>query len=459
MKRNIAPIVVVAVIVAALFIVMAPGRVTAAPMGLDDTPTDTPTATPTPTETPTPTFTSTATATSTPTATPTYTGGIIWSESSQSLSYALMNAIAAVLSATPPDDHDGNIYAALDATNPGDGHWLISIANLADVEPPYTDWDIMADGVWMGSVDCTGTEPVWSCDYYVPPESPLRGADEGILQFPWRPGSSAKYGGSGVHETDCGYCLLHGSSAVDFFGADSYGSGFMPAEAYAAASGTIVSVCPGTYNMGIKIQGTLGDLVYFHLLPNPELVVGAYYQQGQVIGPLARGNFNEANGCGHATQASDQYHIHFTFLPSDGYFVIGGCTLNIASQNFICGTETIYPLGTLANGGTTPPVCEGDNCLPVELGGEHLWNGILTAFFYWIDVTAGRILPEHINWGLYEEADRIYTVFLEFSWLIAASGLVWIIPSIICYGIMITLELVRWGFVLYRYIIRLLPVP
>jgi hypothetical protein len=346
----------------------------------------------------------------------------------------------------------------VDATSPGSEHWLISIANLTGISAPYTGWDVMDDSAWMGSMDCTGTEPTWSCEYYAPefPDN-LRSADEGLLLFPWQPGTSAIYGVAGVHETECGGCLLSGSSAVDFFGADSYGPNSMPATAYAPASGIIVATCPGTVNMGIKVHGDSRDYVIFHLTPNPELTVGTSVQRGAEIGPLAYGNFQEANGCGHATQASDQYHIHFTFIPDAGYLQIGGCVLDIATEAFVCGTETIHPLGTLNNGGSTPPPCEGSECGPNGLGGEHIWNGLISAMFSFINTSADNVLTAHTSWGLYEEVDRIWNVLLGFAWLIAASGLIWIVPSLICYGIILTIEVVRWAYIIWRYIINIVP--
>jgi hypothetical protein len=436
MKRRYLPFLVVGFAMAFVLFILAPVHAAAAPL-LDDTPT----------------FTSTPTATATPTATPTYTGGIIWAESSVSLSYALKDAISSVLSATPPTGHDGNIYAAVDATAPGDGHWLISVANLAGISAPYTDWDVMDDSAWMGSMDCTGTEPTWTCEYY-DPEIPdaLKSADEGLFLFPWQPGTSAIYGVAGVHETECGGCLLTGSSAVDFFGADSYGPNSMPPTAYAPASGIIVATCPGSVNMGIKVHGDSQDYVIFHLTPNPELTVGTTVQQGNEIGPLAYGNFQESNGCGHATQGANQYHIHFTFIPDAGYLQIGGCVLDIATQAFVCGTETIHPLGTLHNGGDTPPPCEGSDCQPLGLGGEHIWNGLITAYMNFTDALVKKFFPGHTAFGFADAFDRFLTVYTDFAWLIAASQIITLFPAIMCGGIVVTIEIVRWVFRIWKLI-------
>ena len=177
-------------------------------------------------------------------------------------------------------------------------------------------------------------------------------------------------------------------------------------------------------------------------------------------------------GCGWAEQGPTEYHLHFAFLPDSGYFNIGGCTLSIANSDFICGSNNIYALGVLTNGGDSsippqpttgpgtpsPTPYPGGN-EPPAMGGEHLWNGLVLAFVGLFDNTAESILPSHTPMGLYAYTDKIFTTFSDFAWLFAASSLVWITPALICYGVIITLEAVRMLYAAYRLIIGLLPAP
>jgi hypothetical protein len=424
-------------------------------------PTNTPTITNTPTHTPTPTLTPTPTHTITPNP------NIVWAPSSVSITGHMQNAIASVLHAAPPSGVTGNIYGLLGADSDGAGGWYVSLSALTGISPPYTGWDLLVDGQWMGSLHCTGTDPAWTCDYYQPGPS-IEAQNATGLIFPFSSGSWARYGEQGIHH-DNGQ-MLPNDSAVDFKGDDAW-NGSMPPYVYAAAAGTVISHCNGAHNGGIVVSGASGKFMYFHLLPGQaKMAVGTSIAQGEQIGSLAYGNWNDSP-CGISTiNSATGYHLHFAFLPSGGYFQIGDCSLDLASQNWLCGTSTIYPGGQLNNGGHigpgptpgpgTPTAIPGATPTPGgngSEGGEHIWNGLITGFVTGLSNMVQRIFPAHASLGLSTWVDNTYTTISDFTFIFAASGLVWIVPSLICYGIIMTLEALRMVYALLRLIYGLFP--
>jgi hypothetical protein len=434
------------------------------------TPSDTNTGTLTPaTSTHTPTLTSTITQTPTLTPTPTHTitpnPNIDWAPSSISITGHMQNTIASVLHAAPPSGVTGNIYGLLGADSDGAGGWYVSLSALTGISPPYTGWDLLMDGQWMGSLHCTGTEPAWTCDYYQP-APPIGYQSATGLIFPFASGTWARYGEQGIHH-DNGQ-MLPNDSAVDFKGDDAW-SGSMPPYVYAVASGTVISHCDGAHNGGIVVDGPSGKFMYFHLLPGQaKMAVGHSLAQGEQIGNLAYGNWNDSP-CGISTiNSATGYHLHFAFLPSGGYFQISDCSLDLASQNWLCGTDTIYPGGQLNNGGHigpgptpgpgTPTAIPGATPTPGgngSEGGEHIWNGLITGLINGMNDAVQRILPKHTLIGLSDWIDNTYTLLSDYMFIIAASGLVWIVPSLICYGIILTLESMRLSYAIWRLVVGL----
>ena len=365
------------------------------------TKTTTPTNTTSPTNTPTPTITTTATKTPTSTPTITITPGsptltpiptpvlssaITWAVGPVTLSNAILNSIGDLLTSTPPSGSQGNIYAVTYVSGV-DTAWDISLANLVGVTSPYTDWNIETSAVWQGSVECIGTDPSWTCDYYSPPAA----GGGSSLRFPWQTGFSAQYGVSGVH---AGSGVIPGSSAVDFLGRDSV-SGSMPPLAVAAADGVIDWVCGDNVGMAIRVTGGPVYLAYYHFAPGQDFHIGQAISQGQVLGSLIYGSFSGTSACQeYGTQASDQYHLHFVFLPtSSGYLEIGGCVLDLSTQKFVCNGNT-YSIGDyIPNGGDVsdphPPPDDGGS----GGGGVHIWDGIVAAIVQLASGSINKYLP------------------------------------------------------------------
>lgn len=296
--------------------------------------------------------------------------------------------INTLLTNDPPAGAEGNIYAATYISGV-DTDWNISITNLVDVDPPYEEWTMEDNSRWAWSVDCTGEEPTWSCDYFDPP--PAGGSTS--LRFPWQTGTTARYGIFGVH---AGANMISGSLAVDLVGGDSMGSNVMPPVVYAASSGYISSICSDGTSMAIRMDGGPVPLAYFHLDLGQSFTVGQAFSQGAPIGSLRYGSFNLAV-CGWANQEADQYHLHFVFMPtSPGYLEIGGCVLDLDTKAFVCDGSTYHVLNWLPNGGGSSPIGTPvpgatpdprDPYAPVQ-GGAHIWDGIVNAI---VSLSADRV--------------------------------------------------------------------
>lgn len=377
---------------------------------------------------------------------------ITWALGTVSIDSDMQDDIETLLLATPPEDATTLIYAVTDATS-SDGDWMISIANLDGVAPPYEEWSWEENAVWGGGVVCTGTDPDWDCEYFEP--EPIGGS--GSLLFPWRLGTRAIYGVMGVHDGVQTY--MPESMAVDFVGGDSLGTSIMPPYVYAVESGTVTYVCRDEDNIGIRITGA-NVFGYLHFAPTTVIELGDTFSAGEQIGILAYGPFE--NNCGWASQGPDQYHLHFSFYPdADGYLSIGGCLLNTTTENWLCGTNTVGIRGLIPNGtGGTSATTPGDTgTTPTSFGGEHLWDGIVYGIVDAARTFAVNTFPEHTAAGIESAMTNGVMQWMNIVQFIDMSGLIWLAPVFIIIGIMLAIEIVRWSYVVYRLIIRLIPMP
>lgn len=440
------------------------------------TPSNTPTITPTFTQTFTPTDTQinmTVIPSYTPTLTPTPTqvntrspgSNITWINVGE-INNDLLNGLTSYLLSNPPDGENGTIYTVTDQQAQGDGTYIISIANVTAAPPDYA-WGLDSGGfAWLGSLDCQDRGS-WTCTLYSPP-LPIQsqGSESGLI-LPWKAGYSAIYGVSGVHGENSGW--LPGSRAVDFVGGDNLGSSIMPPYAYAAASGTVVFTCHGTNDTSIIVDSGYGKLMYAHLNKNDgNLQNGLQVHAGQVISSLTYGTFS-GGPCGTwASQQANQYHLHFAFIPSNGYFLIGNCQLNISSQNWVCGSLT-YGIGSrIPNGGgsgpgptqtpggpTATPCVEG--CTQPQGGGDHIWDGLVGGVIDIINYLAKNVLTPYQPSGMASSFTNLIDQLGDVAMLIAASQMLSIVPAVVCYGFILSAELIRIVVVAWRWILRLVP--
>jgi len=371
------------------------------------TPTKTPTVSQTvsPSHTATPTITPTSTRTvatptqsNTPSPTPTKTplATYIWADGVLPLDSDILDAIEDLITLDPPDGGTGPVFSVTDANSYDEG-WLISIVNLTGIEAPYTDWTLEYNAAWAGSVYCLGTDPDYSCEYFDPP--PPIGEETGGegLPFPWQPGTRARYGCGtdacpGVHS---GISYIANSYGVDFLGSDVGGADIMPPEAYAVESGIVTYVCRGAVNLGVKVVGA-HQFYYLHMVPDTQLQNGDSIQQGQRLGLLQHGTFDDYP-CGVAHQSASTYHLHFAFQAPDGYLTMGGCILNISSGYWTCGTDTIGPLGYLSTNGDLPDPGPNPDPTPALGGGGHIWDGIVAAIVNGVRGVASALFPTALD--------------------------------------------------------------
>lgn len=377
---------------------------------------------------------------------------ITWAQGTVTIDSDMQDDIETLLLADPPSGSSGLIYAVTDASSK-DADWYISLVNLVGIDPPYEEWNWEEDAVWAGGVVCEGTDPDWVCAYYVPEEA--IGGDTTPL-FPWRPGTRAIYGISAVHN---GVAAMPGSLAVDFVGSDTLGSSMMPPYIYAAESGTVMAVCKDANNVGIVIEGehTFG---YLHFAPTTDVELGDVFTRGQMIGILAYNGF-QSLGCGWAEQTPTQYHLHFSFYPDgDGYLAIGGCLLNTNTEKWICGTQEIGLRGLIPNGTSGSSATQGDaGGVTTSMGGEHIWDGVVYGIVDTVHDLATENFPEHTMIGIKDAMDNSVIQTLNIFRFIDMSGLVWIVPATLIIAIMLGIEVIRWFYAVYRFIVRLIPMP
>jgi hypothetical protein len=150
--------------------------------------------------------------------------------------------------------------------------------------------------------------------------------------------------------------------------------------------------------MAIRVDGGPIPLAYFHFDAGQSFSEGQTVSQGQVLGQLKYGPFiyNPIYHCGWGVQNSDQYHLHFVFMPTTpGYLEIGGCVLDINTEAFVCNGSTYAPLSWIPNGGGISD--PGDDDPPGSIpagGGSHIWDGIVNAIVSMGVDTVSQYLPQ-----------------------------------------------------------------
>ncbi len=165
-----------------------------------------------------------------------------------------------------------------------------------------------------------------------------------VLDMPWEPGTAMLYGVKGVHEGG----FVSGWMAVDLVSNGDVSAGRAPNRVLASAPGTISYVC----NDGVNVAVRIGDLIYVHLLENPDLRVGQRFERGQPIGSLKTGSFNAR--CGYASQRPENFHLHLAF-PGTSHFKIGGWVLDTAADEWRKGDAVVRPGQFIRNTGPGDP--------------------------------------------------------------------------------------------------------
>jgi len=276
------------------------------------------------------------------------------------------------------------------------GDIFVSVVALA-VADHNVQWRITDNSVvtWMGSVivHADQTVEVYSDGGYAEDQArkvggklatPLLDGGGGNVRFPWDSGTSMMYGTRGVHAAGGGADYAVGFSAVDFLGGNDLGSGVASDRVYAVATGEVDYVCQDPVTTLIRTENTETNdyYIYAHLLENLHLTEGYTFYQGDYIGSLKHGTFDD--NCGWAEQTAQHYHLHFGFKFSGGYFAMEGCVLSLSSQKWTCGTKTITTGQFIMNGWGMDPNASGDDANAYSqqtnfwdymlLGASEMWD-------------------------------------------------------------------------------------
>lgn len=441
------------------------------------TPTETATVTPTASDTPTPTITDTPTPTATATATP---AAPLMADPSVVIAQDLIDEIQDALQGDLPDE-DVNLWAITDIYTVGD-YSMLSLAGLEVADPPDpADW-LYYNAIWTGTAiirdngDTTYTTGLAGDATYQTLlgestfSNPYSGADQGggggnWIWFPWLAGTQGYYGVRGVHWAS--ELTLPGWLAVDFVGGDNYGDTTMPNMVYGSWTEPIKNVCRD----GTSVAITTANFYYVHLADSSSFQPGAMIRQGQPIGSLVKGSFND--NCGWAAQHDTSYHLHWGFKPGNGYVVVEGWTLNTSDEIWRMGDQTVrtgqylpavwpnhdgpYPTAgpTITPGGPTPTPGDAP-IIPRTYGGDSLWDPFVYGLYGMAETTAARF-PEHEVSGIGGQITSGAEIAIRVAFTMLTSNFDLTI-TIIIFGLIAAAEVVRLIYALYLGVKKLIPI-
>lgn len=442
------------------------------------TPTPTETATNTPTVTDTPTVTPTPSETPIHSPTPTATPEWYTCDPSVIIDQDLQDEIAAALISDIPNE-DANCWAISDIYTVGD-YSMISLVGLEADEPvDYNDWTFQ-DALWTGTAiirdngDTTYTTGLDEDATYITLlgestfSDPNDGADQGggggnWIWFPWLAGTQGFYGSRGVHRASV---ALPGWVAVDIVGGVNYGDTTFPNMVYGSYTEPIKSVCRDGTNVGLTTE----NYYYLHLEESTSFQPGLLIRQGQPVGSLVMGSFNDK--CGWASQNATSYHLHWGFKPAVDYKTIENWVLNTTDEIWRNGAQSVdiggsilaewpdhsgpiptagpsvTPGGPTPTPGSAPPV-------PRVYGGDSLWDPFIYGLYDMARVTAERF-PEHTASGIGSQITSGAEIAIRVAFVMLTSNFDLTI-SIIIFGLIAAAEIVRLIYAIYLGVKKLIP--
>ena len=413
--------------------------------------------------------------TSTPTTTPTPA----LADPSVVVSSGLSSAVLSAILADNPEP-TAELWAITDVNAVGD-YSMISLAGL-DVEDPTdtSTWDVY-NAIWFGTAiardnldssytvglqgSATYTTLLGESSFSIPTAGDLGGGSGGSwIWFPWRIGSQANYGRLGVHNASS--TLLPGWKAVDFVGGSTYGDSIYQNLIYGAKTEPIEWVCRDGTQVGLKTA----NFYYLHLEENSSLQAGSMIYQGQPIGSLVMGSFDD--NCGHAEQQTTSYHLHFGFRTTSDYFQMEHWVLNLNSGVWSNGDYTVgirenllaeWPehSGPVPTQGPTPtpggptPTVGTEPPPPPAYGGDSLWDPVVYGLHDMAEVTAARF-PEHEASGFGSQITSGAEIAIRVAFVMLSSNFDLTI-SLIVFGLIAASEGVRVIYAIYLGIKKLIP--
>jgi hypothetical protein len=312
------------------------------------------------------------------------------------------------------------------------GRTFVSLVGV-DLPSPESDWDLEEGGsaiVWMGSVNVSsdGTVSLFQPEQAMT-NSPVKRAvfspapgGGSYIAFPFQAGTGMLYGPRAVHGS--GDYGTSGMLAVDLVSGDDMGASAAPPYVYASDAGEIDFVCEDDTTVAVRTHNAdTGDyFLYAHLLSNENLESEVTFEQGELMGSLKYGTFDD--DCGWAEQQPDHYHIHWMFVPANGAYQAEGCVLSIATKKWTCGTETIGTGGWIVGGGGfgvgEDDIFAGVSGTGVGVSNERsFWDYMLIGAVSVFDRGLLKLLPEHTSPTLaISIVFNIVTMVLQTAWVL-----------------------------------------
>lgn len=329
------------------------------------------------------------------------------------------------LAATPPSDAP---YYVVTYWKVRGNETVVSLAGV-NLATPETAWSLEDGAQWLGTVTVSAAGDVSPLSLTTQARSgggvsflPRLAGGGAYVAFPFASGSAAQYGPRGVHGS--GDYGTSGMLAVDLVGGDGMGASSMPPYAYASDGGAIDYVCDDGTSVAIRTHNSsTGDyFLYAHLLDNSNLAIGHEFGQGELLGSLKYGTFDDT--CGWAQQQATQYHIHWMFIPSGGKFQVGSCTLKVSTQVWDCGGETIKTGNYLTGGGgfANPGNTSGTSGAGSAVTDPTFWDYILVALVAIVDPFK-KMLPSHTSFAYVYMISNVSDIVIRLGWVLVRSNI------------------------------------
>lgn len=281
--------------------------------------------------------------------------------------------------------------------------------------------------------------------------------------FPMEAGKKMVYGSLGIHDAGWnGVEALQDWLAVDFVSWIENDYAGMDAYNHLGATIEVMYTCHDANNIsvvfGFRSLPWVVDpvAIYTHFVPLYSFPKGEEYSDGEPIGLLAMGTFENA-GCGYTSQQADHYHLHYGFpdtLNFDGSSLTwGGYYFDVATEEF---TSTSDPGDVVAAGGILRN-SDGSDDPPVGgAPGNHVWTFLLDGLIELIQVALVG-MPDHQAMNLALTVGGIAAVVLRLTWLIVLTNFNMVIPML-CLGVWMVAEAIRMVIAIGFFIKRSIPV-
>ena len=142
------------------------------------------------------------------------------------------------------------------------------------------------------------------------------------------------------------------------------------------------------------------------------------------------------------------------------------CVLNVNTQIFSCGPDTVSPGNWLpaAGGGIgdyygDTGSDDGDHDVIVSDagGGNHLWDPIVSGLVAFVNDYVYDRLPEHDTVGLATYASNAINEIMPVLMLVKSTGFINLFPFFLILGLIFVEKLVYIAVVLWRWILRMIP--